>query len=279
VLEMPTSIYTIYKHTSPSGKSYIGMTKNIKRRNSQHQSVVSSCTYFSNAVKKYGWDNFIHELLGEYLSFEEANECEVFMITEHTTLAPFGYNLKRGGSGICSDITKIKMSKARLGWVPSTLTKKKMSEASKGKKKSDCHRAKLVDNVNNPTRKLKSFFTLKGLTYSGDNVKDAAVITNYLKTLELLLMNYKNKTMLWNVWSKDKTKKTNHIEKLIKYQQISVFKKTKKIDLLTNDLNNWMLIEPERPTQTTQQMVRLVKQIKKVKNYLISINSNMERQN
>lgn len=35
---MSNNIYLIYKHTSPSGKSYIGLTNNYQRRCREHKS-------------------------------------------------------------------------------------------------------------------------------------------------------------------------------------------------------------------------------------------------
>jgi predicted GIY-YIG superfamily endonuclease len=45
--------YLIYKHTSPSSKSYIGQTKQYKRRCYEHQ-YYNGCIAFKNAIKKYG---------------------------------------------------------------------------------------------------------------------------------------------------------------------------------------------------------------------------------
>lgn len=89
--------YLIYKHTSPSGKSYIGQTNNYNKRCNHHRSVSSNCRVFTNAIKYYGWDNFTHEILHKNLSLEEANELESICILEHNTLSPNGYNLKTGG--------------------------------------------------------------------------------------------------------------------------------------------------------------------------------------
>ena len=93
---MSESIYVIYKHTSPSGKSYIGQTKHYETRMIQHQRR-TGCRAFHAAITKYGWDNFVHEIICEGLTIDEANECEELMISEHTTLSPNGYNLHSGG--------------------------------------------------------------------------------------------------------------------------------------------------------------------------------------
>ena len=88
--------YLIYKHTSPSGKAYIGQTNNLKRRNKLHK-YSTGCTVFSSAIKKYGFDNFKHEILASNLTIEEANKLECEFISEHNTIYPNGYNLMSGG--------------------------------------------------------------------------------------------------------------------------------------------------------------------------------------
>ena len=133
---MPESIYLIYKHTSPSGKSYIGQTKDYDTRCKQHQTT-SGCKAFSAAIKKYGWDNFIHEMLVEHITEDEANTLEVFYINEHNTLYPLGYNLKTGGdAGRHTDITKARMSESAKNKPPiSDETRAKLCIAQKGKGK------------------------------------------------------------------------------------------------------------------------------------------------
>ena len=113
-LIMSESIYLIYKHTSPSGKSYIGITNNYQRRCNEHKSNKGCCVAFNNAIQKYGWDYFTHEILHEGLTLHEANQMEISLISSHNTLYPNGYNLREGGS-LCSfsDETKEKMSNVR----------------------------------------------------------------------------------------------------------------------------------------------------------------------
>lgn len=109
-------IYLIYKHTSPTGKSYIGQTNNYGRRTSQHLLTSSKCTALKHAIQKYGFDNFQSEILAENLTLDEANELESKFILEHNTLAPNGYNLTTGGlNNQKSEETKLKMSQARKG--------------------------------------------------------------------------------------------------------------------------------------------------------------------
>ena len=124
--------YLIYKHTSPSGKAYIGQTKNYGKRCSAHKNN-SNCTAFAAAINNYGWDNFTHEILRNNLTLEQANELEEQLIKEHNTLSPNGYNLKTGGlNNLFSHETKVKMSLAWKSRRPVTEeTKAKLREVRK----------------------------------------------------------------------------------------------------------------------------------------------------
>jgi group I intron endonuclease len=130
----------IYKLTSPSGKSYIGQTRNFRMRCNEHKSS-SRCTRLSNAIKKYGFDLFTHQILESGLSDEQANYLEEKYIKEHSTRHPNGYNLASGGmSSRHSDESKKLISLAQKGRVKSELEKLKMSESRKGKVLTDEHK-------------------------------------------------------------------------------------------------------------------------------------------
>ena len=88
----------LYKLTSPSGKSYIGMTlRTMEHRMKEHRRTqFSGCRYLVNAINKHGFGNFTQEVLWEGED-TQTPEMERIMILEHNTLAPNGYNLKTGG--------------------------------------------------------------------------------------------------------------------------------------------------------------------------------------
>ena len=90
--------YLVYKHTSPSGKCYIGQTCDYEKRCKNHKKQNSNCVAFRNALMKYGWENFQHEILYENLSKSEANTLEERCISESNSMTPNGYNLKSGGN-------------------------------------------------------------------------------------------------------------------------------------------------------------------------------------
>ncbi|ABT16682.1 hypothetical protein ATCV1_Z548L [Acanthocystis turfacea chlorella virus 1] len=131
----------IYMLTSPSGKSYIGQTtRTIEERLKQHQLPSNKCIAISNAIQKYGWENF--EKHWYEVPDEELNEHEELMIEVLGTLSPSGYNLKGGGgNGKLSEETKNKISEANsgennpmFGKCHTDETKKKFSEERSGEK-------------------------------------------------------------------------------------------------------------------------------------------------
>lgn len=79
----------IYKHTSPSGKCYIGQTTNPKNR--WKSSAYRSCPKFYRAIQKYGWCNFTHEIIFTCYDEFEANRKEEYFIEKYNSVIN-GYN-------------------------------------------------------------------------------------------------------------------------------------------------------------------------------------------
>ena len=114
--------YCVYMHTSPSGKSYIGITckKPPETRWSNGNGYKRGHPYFWKAICKYGWDKFKHNILFDGLTQQQAYEKEKEMIALYDTANPEkGYNMTKGGDGksgyIMSKETKYKISKSRIG--------------------------------------------------------------------------------------------------------------------------------------------------------------------
>jgi predicted GIY-YIG superfamily endonuclease len=91
-------IFSIYRLTSPSGRTYVGYTgQPVKERVRQH--VVKALNGMkhplSAAIRKYGFDSFVVEVLSTHETSEEAFAEEIRQIAAH----PKGYNLSPGGDG------------------------------------------------------------------------------------------------------------------------------------------------------------------------------------
>ena len=141
--------YSVYVHTSPSGKMYVGQTgvepekrwgKNgvhyLKKRNENYVHPA-----FARAILKYGWDNIKHEIIASNLTREEADNLEILLIKEFDTKnREHGYNLKDGGlggGGFCEEIKK-KISNATKGENNPFYGKKHSEESLK--KMSESHK-------------------------------------------------------------------------------------------------------------------------------------------
>lgn len=90
--------YIVYKHTNMvDGKVYIGITRQEVGRRWQ-KGYGYKGTYFWNAIKKYGWENFTHEILLDGLTKKEACEAEKRLIQEYqSNCRENGYNISAGG--------------------------------------------------------------------------------------------------------------------------------------------------------------------------------------
>lgn len=90
--------YLVYKHTSPSGKVYIGITSQRVTKRWKNGRGYEGCTVFYRAVQKYGWQNIKHEIVAEGLSNEEACLMEQNLIAKYKSSDPrYGYNMTLGG--------------------------------------------------------------------------------------------------------------------------------------------------------------------------------------
>lgn len=139
--------YCVYRHTSPSGKVYIGITCQNPIRRWAHGHGYRRNQYFTRAIKKYTWEAFTHEILFDGLTKEEACEKEIELIGFHrSNNDEYGYNISSGGefpsSGRkLSNEEKQKLSECRRGEKHpfygkhlSEEHRRKMSEAHKGYK-------------------------------------------------------------------------------------------------------------------------------------------------
>lgn len=134
--------YTVYMHTSPSGKRYIGITSKNPPEKRWLNGRGYRNEYFKNAISLYGWDNFKHEILYTGLTKNEAEQKEIELISCYkSNQREYGYNIQSGGKcvGCVSEETKEKLREKNTGKHHTEETKKKIGEVHKGKHISDEH--------------------------------------------------------------------------------------------------------------------------------------------
>jgi len=173
--------YLIYKHTSPSGKLYIGYTSDtiderwrIHLRDSKNKE-----WKFSKALRKYPNENqWKHEILIDNIpTLEEAKNLEVLCIFYYDTFIN-GYNSTIGGDGVgrLSEETKRKISKTQKDRFKNPIIRKQRSEQAIFQWKNPKLR-KLRSELT--TRQFKDFESrremsekLKGRKQSEKQIKD-----------------------------------------------------------------------------------------------------------
>jgi group I intron endonuclease len=162
------NFYSVYVHTTPNGKKYIGITS-VSPKERWKKGKGYDTQYFSKAIKKYGWDNIKHEILFENLTKEEAEKKEVELIAFYKSNDKrYGYNIENGGRAIgrFAPETILKMSEKKKGKHRSQETKRKLSKAFKGRVFSEEWKNKISNSskgktLSEATRK-KISLALKG---------------------------------------------------------------------------------------------------------------------
>ena len=212
----------IYKITSPSGRVYIGQSKNIEKRFSTYRQ-----DWFLKSKKQPRLRNSLNKYGVLYHKFEIVELCSVCDLDEKERLYQDRYNvtsrlglncvlisdgnkphfrsyetrmkisLSKKGKKI-SDEAKLKISKFNLGKKLTQETKNKISKGNTGKTFDDKFKKEISDRMlgggNHQSKIVLN--TETGVFY--ETIKDAAISINMKpKTLSSLLNGYcKNKTRM-----------------------------------------------------------------------------------
>lgn len=168
-------MFCVYKHTSPNGKVYIGITKDNPENRWRSGKGYYQNVHFTGAINKYGWENFKHEILFENLTKEEACQKEIELIAKYQSNNPdYGYNQSIGGECPAlgskhTEETKVKMSEMRKGencyWYGkhrSQETCEKISQSKKGKPICEKTRKALLYAVNHQTEETRKKISQAG---------------------------------------------------------------------------------------------------------------------
>jgi group I intron endonuclease len=156
--------YTVYILKFPNGKVYIGETsRNPMDRWRGGEGYKHSIKVY-NAIKKYGWEVVIPEIIENGLTKSQAEFMEIDLIKKYkSNQRGFGYNISNGGRtlGSMSDETKKKLSIINTGKHHSQETKDKLSKINMGKKQSKETIAKRVAKITGQKRPTVSIFMSK----------------------------------------------------------------------------------------------------------------------
>mgnify|MGYP002769088071 FL=1 len=160
--------FVVYKHASPNGKVYIGITcQDIQARWKNGYGYTNN-KHFYNAINKYGWDNIEHEILFNNLTEEEAKLMEQMYIALYdTTNSKHGYNHTLGGDGTLghkvTEETRRKISQSQIG-------RAAWNKGKKGMNLSEEHRLKISKKIKgrilSEEHRLKISKSHKGLKHT-----------------------------------------------------------------------------------------------------------------
>ena len=89
----------VYMHTNlTNGKVYIGISHDINKRWRGNGCAYKSNHHFWQAIQKYGWDGFRHEIVYDNISHSEACAYEIELIAKYNACdSAYGYNNSPGG--------------------------------------------------------------------------------------------------------------------------------------------------------------------------------------
>lgn len=115
---MADANYTVYVHTTPNGKRYVGITHIKPTKRWSNGNGYRCNSYFTNAIKKYGWNHIQHIIVAKNLSREDACQYEQELIAKYKTDdRRYGYNLTSGGEkgARFSEESRRKLSESHKG--------------------------------------------------------------------------------------------------------------------------------------------------------------------
>lgn len=158
----------IYKITSPSGKIYVGQSKDIDKRIKYYS--IASCKgqrKLYASIIKYGWDAHILEVL-QVCDESLLNELEEYYIkTLDSFDTPNGMNLSSGGLvKKQSEESRLRLSASLKGRVLTEEWKRKIGEKSKGRMIGFKHSEETKKKLREVPRKKGIPHPKKGTGYS-----------------------------------------------------------------------------------------------------------------
>lgn len=130
--------YSVYKLTAPNGKVYIGITSRDPKRRWNAGNGYKYNKHFYGAIKKYGWENIIKEILYSGVSQEEAYRLEKELILKYrSNQREYGYNKSFGGDKTVKG----------LHWKRTEESVQKSVEKRKGRKATEETKQKLSESL------------------------------------------------------------------------------------------------------------------------------------
>lgn len=193
---MSIKICGIYKATSPSGKIYIGQSRDVRARWSQHRREKKLFCGINRSIYKYGYNAhlfvIVHELpfdidqetldLYECIYIDQFKDCGFELLNQKgggyrgklseeskikMSLKAKGrkpWNTGTKGVIVISDHVKEIVSKTHKGRKRSSITKQRLSESAKGRKHSEESKRKMSNiKIGKPTGRKGCFMSVEAI--------------------------------------------------------------------------------------------------------------------
>jgi len=97
---MHEKTYTVYIHTTPDGRVYIGSTSQPVRKRWNGGHGYRNNRPFWEAIQRYGWENIKHEIIAELVHPLAAAAVEAMLIRLYRSDNPLrGFNRSKSGRG------------------------------------------------------------------------------------------------------------------------------------------------------------------------------------
>ena len=218
IQSIPKLINCIYKITSPSGRVYVGSTKNLYKRISAYKTLnCKSQVKIFKSLNKYGVENHIFEVLEQDLKVDNLNERETFWGLNFKVLTrDKGLNSKLPNWGDIKDTiseeTREKISSAHKGKILSEEHKNNISRGLSGKKRTEEFRKGVSE------RNSKRVLSEESRAKLSRSLKDY-----YANPDNALAIREANEKMRDAVKVCDKTKQIESASKIVLDTQTGVF--------------------------------------------------------
>ena len=134
-----------------NNKVYIGQTRrnNVALRWVEHIKSINSTqdSHLIRAFKHHGIENFTFSVLAQ-VPDEQLDQVEIYEITKRSSLSPYGYNIREGGSrGKHAENSIVKMKNSHTNKTHTDETKEKLREINTGKELSDETKEKIRQSL------------------------------------------------------------------------------------------------------------------------------------
>ena len=168
-------MYSVYKHTFPNGKVYIGITSRDVKVRWGNGNNYKNCIAMDRAIKKYGWGNVKHDVLRTVDTKEEAERLEkLFIYKFGSNDERFGYNILAGGDAR-GDLPE--KSKQRIGeknkkiWLENPEKKQQAAMRMKKRMEDPRYRQKVIDALKNSNAGERKKKRVRQMDLDGNLIK------------------------------------------------------------------------------------------------------------